>query len=66
MREGITKQQLVEVLGQLLSLTREGIEGAVLADNDTVKVIYDNGYEKTVNIRMNSGLAIIRDVCKNL
>ena len=60
------KALFVHNLGELLSQTRCSITGAELKDEDTVIIRYKCGYEDTVNIRHDSYLAIIRDVCKNI
>ena len=31
-----------------------------------VTVEFDNGYTKTINVTMDSYLAVIRDVCRNI
>ena len=66
MKQGVSKKEFVERLGEVLSLTREGVESLVLKDKDTVIVVYEGGYEKEVNIAMNSAIAIVRDVAKNI
>lgn len=53
-------------LGTLLSQTREGIVGAYLDENELVHVVYKSGHEELVNVRMDSYMAIIRDVTKGL
>lgn len=60
------RKQFVENLGWLLSQTREGIVGAYLDNEEIVHVVFRNGHEKLVNVRMNSYMAIIRDVGKAL
>ena len=66
MRTGVTKQQLVASLADTLRLTREDVEDLVLVDEDTVQIIYDGGGTRTVNIHCDSGIAIIRDVCRQI
>ena len=60
------RKQFVHNLGELLSQTRERIVGAELDDNEIVTVIYTNGHTVAVNVNMDSYLAIVRDVTKNL
>lgn len=60
------RKQFVHNLGELLSQTRESIVGAELDDNEIVTVTYTNGHTVAININMDSYLAIIRDVTKNL
>lgn len=66
MKSGITKEQLVKSLGEALSLIRENISHLELLDEDTVVICYEHGYRRNVNIHMDSGLAIIKDVLKNI
>lgn len=60
------RKQFVHNLGELLSQTRERIVGAELDDNEIVTVTYTNGHTVAVNVNMDSYLAIVRDVTKNL
>lgn len=60
------RKQFVYNLGELLSQTRERIVGAELDDNEIVTVTYTNGHTVTINVNMDSYLAIVRDVTKNL
>lgn len=60
------RKQFVHNLGELLSQTRESIVGAELDDNEIVTVTYTNGHTVAVNVNMDSYLAIVRDVTKNL
>lgn len=60
------RKQFVHNLGELLSQTRERIVGAELDDNEIVTVTYTNGHTVNINVNMNSYLAIVRDVTKNL
>lgn len=67
MKAGTTKQELVDSLSSTLRLTRAGIIGLELASKheaeDTVIIYYSWG-KKFVNIVADSGIAIIRDVCR--
>lgn len=63
MKQGVSKQMLVDSLSETLKLTREDVDHLELKDNDTVIIHYDGGHQKPVNIAMDSGLAIIQDVC---
>ena len=56
------KALFVAWLGEMLSMTREGISRCYLADNDTVVVCWKDGYTKLINIAANSRMAIIREV----
>lgn len=66
MKAGVTKVELVKSLGETLALTREGISYLELKDNDTIIIHWNHGYQREVNIHMDSGLAIIKDVLKNI
>ena len=60
------RKRFVHNLGELLSQTREGIVGAELDDDEIVTVTYKGGHTVQINVNMDSYLAIIRDVTKNL
>lgn len=64
MKKGITKAELVKSLEFTLKLTRNGIACLELIDDETVVIWYEDGNNQMVNIACNSGIAIIRDVCK--
>lgn len=64
MKIGVSKQELIDSLSETLSLTRERVDHLELKDNDTVVIHYKGGYQKPVNIAMDSGLAIILDVSR--
>lgn len=64
MKIGVSKQELIDSLSETLSLTRERVDHLELRDNDTVIIHYKGGYQKSVNIAMDSGLAIILDVSR--
>lgn len=58
------RKLFVHNLGELLSQTREGVVSCELKDNDIVVVTFKGGCTKEVNVRLDSYLAIVRDVCK--
>lgn len=61
--------QFVHNLGVLLSQTREGISGCELdpeTDVVTVHFKHPESYSMLVNVRMDSYMAIVRDVAKAL
>ena len=60
------RKLFVHNLGVLLSQTREGISGAYLDDDELAHIVYSGGHEEIRNVRMDSYLAIIRDVTKGL
>lgn len=65
MKSGVTKQELVGSLATTLRLTRTGVVDLELADKEeAVMIHFKNGATKTVNIACDSGIAIIRDVCR--
>ena len=64
MKIGVSKQELIDSLSETQSLTRERVDHLELKDNDTVVIHYKGGYQKPVNIAMDSGLAIILDVSR--
>ena len=59
------RKLFVANLGTILSQTREGILGAYLDDDEQVHVVYKHGHEELVNVRLDSYMAIIRDVTKD-
>lgn len=65
------KGLFVRNLGALLAQTREGVVGCEYHNDrknqiEMVTVEFDNGYTKTINVTMDSYLAVIRDVCKQI
>lgn len=68
MKAGVSKQELVDSLASTLRLTRVGVVGLELTSRiepgDTVIIHYKSGGTQTVNIAFDSGIAIIRDVCR--
>ncbi len=66
MREGVTKQQLIDSLAKTLRLTRENVRDLILVNEDEVLIVFDDSWTKQVNINADSGIAIIRDVCRQI
>lgn len=68
MKDGVTKQELVDSLATTLRLTRTGVADLELTSRcepeDTVVIHYQGGGTQKVNIHADSGIAIIRDVCR--
>lgn len=68
MKNGITKKELVDSLATTLRLTRTEVTDLELTSRnepeDTVIIHYKSGGTQTVNIAFDSGIAIIRDVCR--
>lgn len=65
MKAGVTKKELVKSLANTLKMTRTGVIDLDLSkDEETVTVYYQAGGTRYINIACNSGIAIIRDVCK--
>ena len=67
MRDGATKKNLVDALAFTLSLTREQVTGLELSpDENTVTIVFKGGYHLPVNVHLDSGIALIRDVCQKV
>ena len=66
MKAGVTKERFIEKYSELLFMTREGLSHLELKDEETVIIHYKGGSEKTVSIACNSGLAIIRDIARQV
>lgn len=64
MRPGVSKKELIKSLEQTLRLTRAGVVGLELVDEDNVEITFRGGGKRLVNIEADSGIAIIRDVTK--
>lgn len=60
------RKLFVHNLGVLLKQTRESIISAELDDHDIVTVTFKNGATNTINVNMDSYMAIVRDVTKHL
>lgn len=66
MKKGVTKERFIEKYSELLFMTREEVSHLELQDDETVVINYTNGYKKPVNIAADSGMAIIRDVARQV
>lgn len=66
MKAGVSKQQFIEALEDVLKLTREQVDHLELLDEDTVVIFYEGGGTRRVNIALNSAMAIIRDVARSV
>ena len=68
MKSGVTKQELVDSLATTLRLTRTEVTDLELTSKiepgDTIIIHFKGGGTQTVNIACDSGIAIIRDVCR--
>ena len=65
------KTRFVRNLGALLAQTREGVVGCEYHNDrknqiEMVTVEFNNGYTKTINVTMDSYLALIKGVCRNI
>lgn len=63
------RRNIVVLLEILLKQTRAGkdIKALYLDEKqDEVLIVFENGYSKKVNIEADSGIAVIRDVLKQL
>ena len=58
------RRLFVQNLGDVLSQTRENIAGLELEDEDTLYIVFTNGYKRHVNIAMDSYMGIVKDVVK--
>lgn len=64
MREGYSKKQLIRLLEMTIKSTRAGTNVEMLTlDGDYVVISYKDGTKK-VNIKGDSGIAIIMDVAR--
>ena len=68
MKNGITKKELVDSLATTLRLTRTEVTDLELTSRiepgDTVIIHFKGGGTRSVSIACDSGIAIIRDVCR--
>lgn len=70
MASNFSKQDLLDALLATVQLTTGGSNIVALKldttyeDGDTVRIQYKNSKERKVGIAMDSGMAIIRDVCR--
>jgi hypothetical protein len=60
------RKLFVRNLGEVIKQTRDGVISVELGDNEIVTITYQGGGTHTVNIRMDSYAAIIRDVAKHI
>ena len=60
------RKQFVRNLGELLSQTREGVRSCELVDNEIVSIYFQCGAVRKVNVHLDSYVAIIKDVTKNI
>lgn len=67
MQNNVSKKQILEELLKVIHLTRAGENVQALeldSTEDYVTVLYKNGSTKRVCIECDSGIAMVRDVCK--
>lgn len=63
------KVAIVSALYDLLCITRAGNDLVGMRyrrDREVVTLFFKNGVEKDVNVECDSGIALIRDVCRRL
>lgn len=65
------KEKILEKLFQALVLTRAGwnlmdLEYKKETGLETVTAVYANGHKKRINVSCDSGIALIRDVCRQI
>lgn len=64
MKKGATKEQLVKNFAETVKLTRAEVADLQLLDDETVRIIYEDGGVQSVNIACDSGMGIIRDIAR--
>lgn len=66
MKNNYGKQDLLDALLLTVQLTRGGsdVQQLSLINDEIVSIRYKSGGEQYVNIACDSGMAIIRDVCR--
>lgn len=62
MKAGLDKATFIVKLEELLKMTRIEVDHLELKDEDTVVIHYYDGYQRSVSIAGDSGLAIVKDV----
>lgn len=65
------KEKILEKLFQALVLTRAGwnlmdLEYKRDGGFETVTAVFANGHKKQINVSCDSGIALIRDVCRQI
>ena len=65
------KEKILEKLFQALVLTRAGwglmdLQYKRESGFETVTAVYANGHTKQINVSCDSGIAMIRDVCRQI
>lgn len=64
---GEDKERIVAFFARTLHATNTGVDDLSLSkDQKTVKIFYYGGGTQDVNVSCDSGIAIIRDICKHL
>lgn len=64
------KNEITKALFQAIKTTVEGVHikdmryDKLQNDHETVTIIFDNDYHKTVNVSCDSGIALMRDVLR--
>ncbi len=68
MKVGVTKEKFIEKYSELLFMTREEISHLELQDDETVIIHYmpNYNYSTKVDIAGDSGIAIIRDIARQI
>lgn len=63
------KEEIIKKLSDLLKITRAGSDIDTMnlsEDKESVAIVFSTGYTRKVNIAMDSGISIIRDVARAL
>lgn len=67
MKAGLDKATFIAKLEELLKMTRlDHVDHLELKDEDTVVIHYYDGYQRSVSIAGDSGLAIVKDVIERI
>ena len=67
MKAGLDKATFIAKLEELLKMTRlDHVDHLELKDEDTVVIHYYDGYQRSVSIAADSGIAIVKDVIERI
>lgn len=69
MQNNVSKQQILDELLKVVQMTRAGKDVQALELDETagyVSIQYKNGGTKRVCVECDSGIAMVRDICKEI
>jgi len=66
LKAGLDKATFIAKLEELLKMTRLDVDHLELKDEDTVVIHYYDGYQRSVCIAADSGIAIVKDVIERI